>query len=299
MIEVAGVSKTFGSQTVLKNVHFKAEQGKIVGLLGPNGAGKTTFIRILNGVIKADSGTISILNHDPVTQGDEIRKISGIVTEGAGLYHQLSGEENLAFFADLYGVKDKSRIIQLLELFDLAEHKDKPAGTYSTGMKKRLALGKALLHSPKLLFLDEPTNGLDPDGIKMVLAYLKKYNEETGTTMIICSHVLHQLEPVCDSFAFLLNQTIVEQGTMAELEKKYLKEIKVKVNTDMKLHRKGYLEFPCEQRAEGEVIFTLPAKEDIPFLLRGILEKHHVYSAEILNSDLESIYFKVREMHNE
>ncbi|USK34920.1 ABC transporter ATP-binding protein [Bacillus sp. F19] len=299
MIEVAGVSKTFGSQTVLKNVHFKAEQGKIVGLLGPNGAGKTTFIRILNGVIKADSGTISILNHDPVTQGDEIRKISGIVTEGAGLYHQLSGEENLAFFADLYGVKDKSRIIQLLELFDLAEHKDKPAGTYSTGMKKRLALGKALLHSPKLLFLDEPTNGLDPDGIKMVLAYLKKYNEETGTTMIICSHVLHQLEPVCDSFAFLLNQTIVEQGTMAELEKKYLKEIKVKVNTDMKLHRKGYLEFPCEQRAEGEVIFTLPAKEDIPFLLKGILEKHHVYSAEILNSDLESIYFKVREMHNE
>lgn len=299
MIEVAGVTKTFGSQTVLKNVNFKAEQGKIVGLLGPNGAGKTTFIRILNGVIKADSGTISILNHDPLTHGDEIRKISGIVTEGAGLYHQLSGEENLAFFADLYGVKDKSRIIQLLELFDLAEHKDKPAGTYSTGMKKRLALGKALLHSPKLLFLDEPTNGLDPDGIKMVLAYLKKYNEETGTTMIICSHVLHQLEAVCDSFAFLEHQTIVEQGTMAELEKKYLKEIKVKVNTDMKLHRKEYLEFPCEQRAEGEVIFTLPAKVDIPFLLRGILENHHVYSAEILNNDLESIYFKVREMHNE
>ncbi|MDR0136573.1 ABC transporter ATP-binding protein [Metabacillus idriensis] len=299
MIEVAGVSKTFGSQTVLKNVNFKAEQGKIVGLLGPNGAGKTTFIRILNGVIKADSGMISILNHDPVKNGDEIRKISGIVTEGAGLYHQLSGEENLAFFSDLYGVKDKTRIRQLLGLFDLADHKDKPAGTYSTGMKKRLALAKALLHSPKLLFLDEPTNGLDPDGIKMVLAYLKKYNEETGTTMIICSHVLHQLEPVCDSFAFIENQTIVEQGTKAELEKKYLKEIKIKVNTNLKLRGKECMAFPCEQWGEGEMIFTLPGKEDIPFLLKKILENHHVYSAEIINNDLESIYFKVREKHNE
>ncbi|MGG4488011.1 ABC transporter ATP-binding protein [Metabacillus idriensis] len=299
MIEVAGVSKTFGSVTVLENVNFKAEEGKIVGLLGPNGAGKTTFIRILNGVIKADSGMISIMNHDPVKNGDEIRKISGIVTEGAGLYHQLSGEENLAFFADLYGVKDIERIHQLLLLFDLADHKDKPAGTYSTGMKKRLALAKALLHSPKLLFLDEPTNGLDPDGIKMVLAYLKKYNEETGTTMIICSHVLHQLEPVCDSFAFIENQTIVEQGTKAELENKYLKEIKIKVNTDLFLHGKEFMAFPCEQGGEGEVIFTLPGKEDIPFLLKGILENHHVYSAEIINNDLESIYFKVREKHNE
>ena len=91
-------------------------------------------------------------------------------------------------------------------------------------MKKRLDLAKALLHEPKLLFLDEPTNGLDPDGIKMVLSYLKKYNEETGTTMIICSHVLHQLESICDSFAFLENQTIVEQGTKNELERKYIHE---------------------------------------------------------------------------
>ena len=114
----------------------------------------------------------------------------------------------------------------------MEEHKGKAVGTYSTGMKKRLALGKALLHEPKLLFLDEPTNGLDPDGIKMVLSYLKKYNEETGTTIIICSHVLHQLESICDSFAFLENHTIVEQGTMSELECKYIHEVIVKINTN-------------------------------------------------------------------
>ncbi len=169
----------------------------------------------------------------------------------------MSGEENLAFFAELYGVKDKRKINELLRLFDLEEHKEKVVGTYSTGMKKRLALGKALLHEPKLLFLDEPTNGLDPDGIKMVLTYLKKYNEETGTTMIICSHVLHQLEPICDSFAFLENQTIVEQGTKNELERKYIKEVIVKINSDFTPTEEQFLGFPCEKAGENTVYFTL------------------------------------------
>ncbi len=299
IIEVEGVSKAFGDQTVLSNVNFKVEAGEIVGLLGPNGAGKTTFIRILNGVIKPESGSISILGYDPVMDGDEIRKFSGIVTESAGLYHQMSGEENLAFFAELYGVKDKRKINELLRLFDLEEHKGKVVGTYSTGMKKRLALGKALLHEPKLLFLDEPTNGLDPDGIKMVLTYLKKYNEETGTTMIICSHVLHQLEPICDSFAFLENQTIVEQGTKSELERKYIKEVIVKINSDFTPTEEQFLGFPCEKVGENTVYFTLSSKERIPFLLRELLKKNGVYSVEITNNDLETIYFKVREKVNE
>jgi ABC-2 type transport system ATP-binding protein len=299
IIEVEGVSKAFGDQTVLSNVNFKVESGEIVGLLGPNGAGKTTFIRILNGVIKPESGSISILGYDPVIDGDEIRKFSGIVTESAGLYHQMSGEENLAFFAELYGVKDKRKINELLRLFDLEEHKGKAVGTYSTGMKKRLALGKALLHEPKLLFLDEPTNGLDPDGIKMVLTYLNKYNEETGTTMIICSHVLHQLEPICDSFAFLENQTIVEQGTKSELERKYIKEVIVKINSDFNPTEEQFLGFPCEKVGEDTVYFTLSSKERIPFLLRELLKKNGVYSVGITNNDLETIYFKVREKINE
>ncbi len=299
IIEVAGVSKAFGSQTVLRDVNFKVEPGEILGLLGPNGAGKTTFLRILNGVIKPESGSISILGYNPVENGDEIRKFSGVVTESAGLYHQMSGEENLAFFAELYGVKNKRKILELLSLFELEEHKGKAVGTYSTGMKKRLALGKALLHEPKLLFLDEPTNGLDPDGIKMVLSYLKKYNEETGTTMIICSHVLHQLESICDSFAFLENQTIVEQGTKNELERKYIHEVIVKINTNFAPTEVHLLGFPCKSTGENTVIFTLPTKEIIPSLLQELLKKNTVYSVEIMNNDLESIYFKVREKINE
>ena len=295
MIEVSNVYKSFGSQNVLKNVNFKVKSGEIVGLLGPNGAGKTTIIRILNGVIKADEGTILINGLDPVNQGDEIRKISGIVTESAGLYHQMSGEENLTFFSKLYGVTDNSQISKLLKLFDLEEHKAKPVGKYSTGMKKRLGLAKALLHNPKLLFLDEPTNGLDPDGIQMVLSYLKKFNEETGTTIIICSHVLHQLENICDSFAFLENRTIVEQGTQKQLEDKYITQLKVKIQTDFVCDEKQYLDFPCEQIGEETICFTLPSKNKIPMILKEILQQYSVYSVEITNNDLESIYFKVRE----
>ncbi|MBS4203195.1 ABC transporter ATP-binding protein [Lederbergia citrea] len=293
-IKVEGLYKSFGQQTVLENVNFRVKKGEIVGLLGPNGAGKTTFIRILNGVIKPEKGSILLNGMDPASRGDAIRKISGIVTESAGLYHQMSGKENLELFAELYGVTDKNRVTELLDLFDLNEHRDKPVGKYSTGMKKRLALAKALLHKPDILFLDEPTNGLDPDGIRMVLSYLKNYNQETGTTVIICSHVLHQLETICDSFAFIDNGTIAEQGTLIELEDKYVQHVTVKVKTTFKPKEKHYLGFPCRVLGESIVVFDLPTKNDIPHLLIGLLKTNPVYSVTIMNNDLQSIYFKVR-----
>jgi len=294
IIDVRGVSKAFQGQLVLTDVDFKVEAGKIVGLLGPNGAGKTTFIRILNGVLKADSGSIRIMGHNPITDGDEIRASSGIVTESAGLYHQMSGRENLDFFADLYGVTDQNQIARLLELFELSGHENKPVGTYSTGMKKRLALCKALLHNPKILFLDEPTNGLDPDGINMVLSYLKKYNQETKTTVLICSHVLHQLESICDSFAFMENHTIIEQGTLSQLEQKYVTEVIVRIGTDLVLKETKILGYDCKPIVDG-ILVTLPSKTEISTLLKKLLQQHQVHSVEIVNNNLESIYFKVRE----
>ncbi|MBD3106997.1 ABC transporter ATP-binding protein [Bacillus sp. AGMB 02131] len=293
-IKVEGLFKSFGRQIVLENVNFKANKGEIVGLLGPNGSGKTTFIRILNGVVRPDKGLISLNGMDPASEGDAIRKISGIVTESAGLYHQMSGKENLDLFAELYGVTDSNRVAELLDLFDLKEHQGKPVGKYSTGMKKRLALAKALLHKPDILFLDEPTNGLDPDGIQMVLSYLKKYNQETGTTIIICSHVLHQLETICDSFAFIENGEIAEQGTLKELEDKYVQNVSVKVNTTFKPQVRQYTKYPCRVLDESMVVFDLPSKNDIPQLLNGLLKTDPVYSVTIMNNDLQSIYFKVR-----
>nr|WP_277753218.1 ABC transporter ATP-binding protein [Metabacillus mangrovi] len=203
----------------------------------------------------------------------------------------MSGLDNLKFFAELYKVKDQEQIPRLLKLFDMEEYQHRPAGQYSTGMKKRLALAKALLHKPQLLFLDEPTNGLDPDGIRMVLLYLKKYNEETGTTIIICSHVLHQLEPICDSFAFMENQTVAEQGTLAELTEKYIPELSVIVETDYETEY-------TERAGAGKIRMKVSSKNEIPGLLRNILNTHAVYSVQIENTGAETVYFKIREAHN-
>ncbi len=293
-IRVNELYKSFDQQSVLQNVNFQVNKGEIIGLIGPNGSGKTTFIRILNGVIRSDKGSIAINGLDPIKDGDDIRKMSGIVTESAGLYHQMSGEENLRFFSDLYGVANKNRIVELLVLFDLIEHKDKKVGKYSTGMKKRLALAKALLHKPDILFLDEPTNGLDPDGIKLVLSYLKKYNEETGTTMIICSHVLHQLENVCHSFAFIDKGTIVEQGTLNSLADKYIDTLKVQVETTLKPTGPNYLGYKYTDVGNKKLVFELQSKHEISKLLNEILKTDEVFSITHMNTDLESIYFKVR-----
>lgn len=294
MISIQNVSKSFEQQKILQDIHLSVGKGEIIGLLGPNGAGKTTLIRLMNGVIKPDKGDIYIDGLDLAKSSDLIRKRVGIVTESAGLYHEMSGYENLEFFAEIYGVNERRRIEELLALFELDQHLDKRVGTYSTGMKKRLALAKALLHKPDLLFLDEPTNGLDPDGIKMVLAYLKKYQEQTGTTIFICSHVLHQLESICTSFAFLEKGKIIEKGTLTALANKYAKEVKVKITTNLTAVDGVFAGFPCEKQGENTLVFTLKSKKQITYLLQEILKNYWVETVEVLNTDLESIYFQVR-----
>lgn len=293
-IEVNNVSKSFDSQKVLQEMNFTVKQGEIVGLLGPNGSGKTTMIRLLNGVITPDNGSMSVGGYNPVLDGGPIRNMSGIVTEGAGLYHELSGVENLIFFAKLYGVKNDNRIMKLLDQFDLMKHKDKPVGTYSTGMKKRLGLAKALLHEPHLLFLDEPTNGLDPEGIQMVTHYLKKINKEQGTTVLLCSHVLHQVENLCHSYIFMEHGRVIMQGYKQDIEAQFLKEIVLRVETGLQVVGDYYLGYPVKQIEPQILQFTLKAKDQIPDLLRQILSNSWIYSTEIMNRDLESLYFQVR-----
>lgn len=299
-IEVRGIHKSFKGHKVLDNMGFSVKKGEIVGLLGPNGSGKTTMIRLLNGVILPESGSMQVGGYDPVVNGNPIRQMSGIVTEGAGLYHEMSGLDNLRFFSKIYGVKDpEKRIEKLLSQFDLLQHKDKAAGTYSTGMKKRLGLAKALLHKPSLLFLDEPTNGLDPEGIQMVMHYLKKLNEEEGTTIFLCSHVLHQIESICHSYIFMESGKFIVQGTKQEIEQAYMKEILLKVETGLQVSGSEFKGFPVTRLDSGTLIFTLSSKEQISGLLRDILSESWVHTSEIINRDLETLYFQVRREFNQ
>ncbi|MFC0215614.1 ABC transporter ATP-binding protein [Paenibacillus chartarius] len=309
-IKMNDISKSFDGKTIVEGLSFDIAQGDIVGLLGPNGSGKTTTVRLLNGVIRPDKGSLRVAGLDPQTEGDGVRRISGIVTEGAGLYHDMDAVQNLAFFGRLYGVKNRQRIAELLDLFELSEHADKPVGTFSTGMKKRLALAKAMLHEPELLFLDEPTNGLDPEGIRQVIGVLRKINAERGTTILLCSHVLHQLEGLCRSYLFMEQGRIIERGTQTELERKYLKQLKLRVTTGLAVSADtagdmtetsvmGALQgtfagMPWVRTGPEQLEFTLPDRGAVSELLRELLAVTWVAAAEPAGRDLETLYFAVR-----
>ncbi|MFP7295867.1 ABC transporter ATP-binding protein [Neobacillus niacini] len=295
IIEVLNVNKQFNNRTILSDVSFSIKEGTINGLLGPNGAGKTTIIRLLNGVIEAANGTMKVMGYDPQLHGDEIRKRVGIVTESASLYHDMTAWDNLVFFSKIYGSCDTKRITHLLEQFDMYAHKDQLVGSFSTGMKKRISLAKALLHKPRLLFLDEPTNGLDPEGINEVIRYLHKVNQEEGVTILICSHVLHQLETICDSYLFLNEGRIVEKGTKRELEDKYLKEVELVIETGLSpINSHKYKGYSYRRREANQLEFILSSKEEITPLLTDILKESWVHNCEITNRSLEAIYFNIR-----
>lgn len=299
VIELDAVSKHFGDQVVLSNVSMSVKEGEIVGLLGPNGSGKTTMIRIMNGVINPTDGKLSILGMDPGYEGDSVRKATGILTENAGLYHEMSGLDNLIFFSKLYGNYDLKKIHLFLEEFELYEHMHKKVGAYSTGMKRRLGIIKAILHNPKLLFLDEPTNGLDPEGIKLVLKFLKNLNEREGTTIFLCSHILHQLEHVCKEYFFLNDGQITDYGTISELQQRYVSQVKLKVITNLQPAESQWGGYPVLIKDTNTLQFLLPSSEHITPLLQKIIRDFWVHHVEVENNDLESLYFKIRSGVNE
>lgn len=297
-IEMNNIHKWFGEKQVLQGINFSIKQGEVIGLVGPNGSGKTTLIRLLNGVIAPDQGTISIDGYHPIADGQIVRARSGTLTEEAGLYEELTAYQNLLFFAKLYGVENRDRIDQLLHQLGLYEAKHQKVITYSTGMKKRLGLAKVLLHQPDFLFLDEPTNGLDPEGIHLIIKSIREMNQQHQTTILICSHILSQLELLCHRFLFLSHGRIIEQGTQRELADRYLREIQLRVETTYHHPERRMGPYHYEINSADEMIFTLKNKQEVSQVLKLLTAEAEVYAAEIMNRDLETLYFEVKNNNN-
>lgn len=295
VIAMDGVTRRFGSQIAVSNLSLDINRQEIVGLLGPNGSGKTTTIRLLNGVIRPDKGSILVNGKDPITQGEQVRQECGVLTESAGLYERMSAEDNLRFFASLYDIPEgKARVEELLKDFGLWSYKDKLVGAYSTGMKKRLGIARALLHRPAILFLDEPTNGLDPEGARDLLAYITNLNQQYGVTILLCTHLLRQVQDLCHRFIFIHEGKLLEEGTLSQLEEKHLGPVKVGVETDLVVATNKYKHYPILEKDTRKLVFQLGDKQQISSLLKDILSEANVYSVTILGRDLESLYFKVR-----
>ncbi|MDB5074925.1 MAG: transporter related, partial [Chloroflexi bacterium] len=214
-IETFDLTKSYGQMLAVDHLSFSVDRGEIFGFLGPNGAGKTTTMRMLLGLIRPTSGTARVLIMDIVSQLPTILKRTGAIIENPTFYPYLSGRDNLRAMAKLTGTPE-ARVPQVLDLMELTSAAGKQFKAYSLGMKQRLAVGAAMLHSPDLLILDEPANGLDPAGIVEMRDLMKRLKAE-GHTVLISSHVLHEIEQICDRIAILHKGRVVVQGRVADL----------------------------------------------------------------------------------
>ena len=207
MITVDNLTKKFGEVTAIEGLTFQVEEGEIFGFLGPNGAGKTTTIRMLCCLISKTSGEARIDNYDVDKAADslQIRKMIGLVPDNVGLYNDLTAFENLDFYGKLYEVHEGHRrenIERFLKMLDLWERKDTRAGSFSKGMKQKLALARALIHEPKLLFMDEPTANLDPESAKTVRDFILEVKKQ-GRTIFLNTHNLEEAQRICDRIGII------------------------------------------------------------------------------------------------
>jgi ABC-2 type transport system ATP-binding protein len=227
IIEVRELTKTFGDIVAVDHISFEVKAGEIFAFLGPNGAGKSTTIKMLTTLLRQTSGQIKLNGLDPLKDSDGVRRSFGIVFQDPSLDDQLTAWENMEFHGVLYGVPRntrRQRIDELLKFVDLWDRRDSPVKEFSGGMKRRLEIARGLLHHPKIIFLDEPTLGLDPQTRNHMWSYLKELNKTEGITVFLTTHYMEEADRVAQRIAVIDHGKIIATGTSAEL--------KAETNTD-------------------------------------------------------------------
>lgn len=215
------VTKTFGAVKAIDQLNLQIAEGEVYALLGHNGSGKTTTLRLLLGLLEPNSGSISVYGKHPLKDGDVVRRICGVLSEDVGLYEPLSVYDNLMYYADIYGInriESNRRINELLGRLDLSAKKHLPIKGFSTGMKKKVALIRAILHKPRILLLDEPTNGIDPVSTADLRNMLLEMVQEYGTTIIMTTHNLEEVQRMCNKISILRKGQNIFTNTIETLK---------------------------------------------------------------------------------
>ncbi|RXJ79368.1 ABC transporter ATP-binding protein [Arcobacter sp. F2176] len=252
-IIIKDLNKSYNNVPILENLSLEITTGSVFGLLGPNGAGKTTLVSILNHLILKDSGYIEIYGLDFEKQKNEIKKISSYIPQTYAFYPDLTSYENLEFFAALYGLKGdnlKKQISYCIEATSLEKFVNKRASTYSGGVKRRLNIAIGLLNSPKIIYFDEPTVGIDPQSRKYILEVIKNLNKTQDTTIIYTSHYMEEVEYLCDEIAVLdKNKIILQEKKDVLIKEKSIIEIELdneKIDVDISNSYDKFLDLMCE-----------------------------------------------------
>lgn len=300
VIEISHLTKQYGSKVAVNDLNLSIRKGEVFGLLGPNGAGKTTTILMLLGLTEPTAGEARICGMDCARNPLEVKSMVGYLPDNIGFYTDLTGRQNLRFTGRLNGLSGQEledRIDGLLERVGMTKAADQKAGTYSKGMRQRLGIADVLMKDPQIIVMDEPTLGIDPEGMRELLELIRRLSEEDGRTLLISSHQLQQIQQVCDRVGIFVEGSLIASGTLPELEERirqeggFLLELEVQPFDDRVLgvlyQQKGI----TDVRREGNRLMV-SSSGDIRSELTKFLGEHN-YSILHLHQrggDLDEIY---------
>ncbi|TVY04292.1 ABC transporter ATP-binding protein [Cohnella terricola] len=299
-IEVIGATKVLNGRKIIDRLSFSVERGEIYGFLGPNGAGKTTTIRMMVGLIRMNEGDIRIQGHSIRTDRKRALAEVGAIVENPELYRYLTGRQNLQQYANLCERPiDRQRIDEVIRLVRLEDAIDRKVRTYSLGMRQRLGIAQAILHRPSLLLLDEPTNGLDPAGIRELRDYLRQLAREENMAIVVSSHLLSEIELLCDRVIiiqkgrFVAERTLKEEATTDVLSF----EIELAESDENKDRMAQHLESRGFEKVDDSGRWTIPIrKEHVPALIESLVQDRvPLMQARIRTTALEDLFLRLTE----
>ena len=298
ILSVKNLTKIYGQKKVVNNLSFSLYPGQIFGFVGPNGAGKSTTIKMITGLAPISNGEVRICGYNIDNSFSKAIANIGAVIEMPQLYPYLTGEKNLKLYASFYGKKAINRIPQIVKLVGMENRIKEKVSTYSLGMKQRLGIAQALLNKPNLLILDEPTNGLDPNGIVEIRRTLKVLAEKEKITIIISSHNLAELEQTCDVIGIINNGNLIEYKTMAQINEMVENNQQVQLMCNYPNYASVVLKekYKLKSKIVGNSII-LPLKEKHIATVVSFLnyKKIKVYGIKKIHKTLEELYFEILE----
>ncbi|WP_202319927.1 ABC transporter ATP-binding protein [Archaeoglobus neptunius] len=289
-IEIEGVTKCYGEFKALDDLTLHVEMGDVFGFLGPNGAGKTTTINAALGLIRPDSGNIRILGIDVEEKPVEVKKVCGYLPENYGFYDNLSAMQNLTYYAEFYGIRSRDYLQELLAMVGLENAAEKKLKEFSRGMRQRLALAQALINDPEVVFLDEPTNGLDPSGIADFRRIIRNLNRD-GKTIFFSSHILAEVREVCRSIGIISKGRLLKTGRIDKLNSKMSIIVQTEPQADESLLREfGDVSFDEQQDA-----FVIDVERDcrVEISKRLFESGYIVKELHLREPTLEEVYFSI------
>ena len=296
VLEVVGVTKNYKNRNVLNNLSFNVYAGEIFGFIGPNGAGKSTLIRIICGMTPPTKGEVFVKEKSIQNNFENAIINVGAMVENCQVYSYMTGYQNLSYYASLYKGIDHADIDTVVDIVGMTSRIHDKVKTYSYGMKQRIALAQALLHHPKLLVLDEPTNGLDANGIIELRRTLKLLAAKTNMAIFVSSHILAEMEQLCDTVAIFDRGKILELRTMEDIQKMSNAENRISIKVDYPNYACKIIANMFELKPElaGNCILIPNNQELLPSILSSLKKRRiNVFETKVINKNLEDIYLDI------